>query len=480
MQLQKLISALFALFFAFSCAQAAAQQDRLPDIGTAGGGALSIEREQIMGDLYMRQIRATAPLVADPVLAEYLRDLGLRLVREAEGIRFPFTFFWVNQKDINAFAFFGGHVGINTGLIAETRNESELASVISHEIVHVSQRHLARQIETSQNNGGLALAGVLGAIILGMVSPDLGMAALSGSIGGIQQSQLNYSRMFEQEADRIGMDILVRSGFDPQGAPAFFGRLAEKYRYSSKLPEMLRTHPLSENRIADTRQRADLLPSPINRDERRYWLAKYRVYARHLQSHTEQTFRQQLSANDPAIVAAARYGIAIVQLDRGDAEAAERTLAPLLAAEPRNPFFIDVQADILLKQQRYNEALAMLEQAYLRLPNEQTITLNYANVALEAGQAQLAVDLLRAYLQKESDNVLAIDLLANAYAKLGKTSEMYEQRAALYALYGNFDEAINNLHNAYKQNGSELEQRRLQARIDQLLDKKRQLAALQR
>lgn len=478
MQYTSLKAFFCAVLFAFTCAAVATPQSRLPDIGTAGSSVVTVDRERAIGDMYMRQVRATAPLVSDPVLNEYLRDLGLKLVRESNDVRFPFTFFWVNQNDINAFAFFGGYVGMNTGLMVETRTESELASVIGHEIAHITQRHLARNMENMKQGSATSVGAIIGAILLGMVSPDLGMAALSGAIGGLQQMQINYTRLFEQEADRIGMTVLTRAGFDPQGAPNFFGRLAEKYRYSSKPPEMLLTHPLSESRIADTRQRADQLPSPLNRDESNYWLAKYRIQARHLKNMSANAFTTQLGHTNSEIAKAARYGLAIVQLDNNEAEAAEKTLAPLLAAQPMNTFYLDVQTDILLAQKRYDEALALLEKAYVRMPNEQTITINFANAALTADQPELAIQLLREYLRRDPDNVTAIDLLANAYQRLGDSSGMYEQRAYLFALYGNFDEAINNLHNAHKQNGTELERRRLQARVEQLMAKKRELEAM--
>ncbi|RUO40880.1 peptidase M48 [Pseudidiomarina aestuarii] len=478
MQYTSLKTLIGAVLLAITFAAVATPQNRLPDIGTAGSSVVTVDREQAIGDMYMRQVRATAPLVNDPVLDEYLRDLGLKLVRESNDVRFPFTFFWVNQNEINAFAFFGGYVGMNTGLMVETRTESELASVIGHEIAHITQRHLARNMENMQQGSATSIGAMIGAILLGMVSPDLGMAALSGAIGGLQQMQINYTRLFEQEADRIGLNVLTRAGFDPQGAPDFFGRLAEKYRYSSRPPEMLLTHPLSESRIADTRQRADQLPSPLNRDESHYWLAKYRIQARHLKNMSANAFTTQLNHSNSEIANAARYGLAIVQLDNNEPETAEKTLAPLLAAQPMNTFYLDVQTDILLAQKRYDEALALLEKAYMRMPNEQTITMNFANAALTADKTDLAIQLLREYLRRDPDNVTAIDLLANAYQRVGDSSGMYEQRAYLYALYGNFDEAINNLHNAHKQNSTDLERRRLQARVEQLMAKKRELESM--
>lgn len=468
---------LTAVLLSFMLASASAQS-RLPEIGTTGASVMSIEKEQTFGDLYMRQVRATAPIAGDPVLDEYLKDLGNRLVREADDVRFPFTFFWVNQDQINAFAFFGGYIGINTGLIAETQSESELASVVAHEVAHVSQRHLVRNMGSMQNSGPATIAAVVGSLLLSMVSPDLGMAAISGTLAGVKQASINYTRMYEQEADRIGLNMLARAGFDPQGAPDFFGRMAEKYRYASKVPAMLQTHPVSEARIADTRQRADQMPRPVVRDESRYWLAKYRVQTRHLKQLNQAALTKAMASTNSDIAQAARYGLAIEQLDKNQPQQALITLQPLLQREPMNAFYLDVQTDILLALKRYDDALTMLEKAYIREPNEQTITLNFANAALEAGQPDLAIRLLRDYLSRDDDNILAIDLLINAYRSKGDASSMFEYQSRLYALHGAFDEAINSLHRAHKQSGSDLEQRRLQARVEQLMEQKRQLEEL--
>ncbi|MDN7138551.1 M48 family metallopeptidase [Pseudidiomarina sp. 1ASP75-14] len=468
------------LLFALSVSTAAAQQTRLPDIGTAGGAVMSIDRELAIGDMYMRQIRASAPVVGDPVLNAYLHDVGTRLVRNTSDVNFPFKFFWVNQDQINAFAFFGGHIGMNTGLIAETRNESEFASVLAHEIAHVSQRHIVRNMDAMERSGPAAIATMLGSILLGIVNPELGMAAISASMAGMQQRSINYTRLFEQEADRIGIDILAQSGFDPMGAPDFFGRLAEKYRYASKPPEMLLTHPLSESRIADTRIRAERLKQnmEVRRNELSYWLAKYRVLTRHIGRYNETAARNDMQSSNPDIATAAQYGLAILLLDSDQPQEAAEALAPLLEKAPYNTFYLDVQTDILLAQQRFDEALAMLEQAYQRMPNERTVTINFANAAMQAGQLDLAIKLLRDFLIRESTNTVAMSLLVDAYRRRGDTSNMHEARAELLALHGQFDQAINSLHNAHAQSSTTLEQRRLQARIEQLMAMQRQLEKL--
>src|SRR5690606_1210246 len=152
-----------------------------PEIGVVASNAMSIERELAVGDIYMRQLRAQAPMVNDPLLEEYIQDLGNKLVAQADNVKFPFTFFLLNSPEINAFAFFGGHIGVHTGLISSDDNESELASVLAHEITHVTQRHMARRIESNQNSSPVQIASLLGGILLAVATPEAGMAAISAS-----------------------------------------------------------------------------------------------------------------------------------------------------------------------------------------------------------------------------------------------------------------------------------------------------------
>lgn len=443
-------------------------QSRLPELGTTGGGTMSIQREQMIGDLYMRQLRGAAPVVHDPVLSEYLNDIGNRLVVNAPDVRFPFEFVWINHREINAFAFLGGKIGVHTGLIYEAATESELASVLAHEVAHVTQRHIVRNIEQQQSVSAGRIAAMIAGALLTMASPDLGMATISAVSAGGLQSQINYTRLFEQEADRVGINILANAGFDPQGAPNFFGRLSSKYRYSSRPPEMLLTHPLSESRVADTRQRADMLPSPVEVDNFDFKLAKARISARHLQLTSSSEFEQDMNSRNSSTAASARYGAAIIALDSGNPAKAEELLTPLRRDYPNNLFVIDVHTDILLALNRVDEAYAMLENAYMKRPNEQVITVNFANTAMKRGDYQMAIQLLRDYLLRRPDNIIALELLTEAYQEAGQLAAMHETRGEIYALYGGFKIAIDQFHTAHTNSDNQLTKKRLQARIDQI------------
>ena len=246
--LKKLVVAAVITSLLASPTSYASQSDRnkLPEIGAAGFSALSIEKERQIGDVMMRQVRATQPLMNDPVLIEYINHLGNSMVKNAQDVNYSFKFFLINDNDLNAFAFFGGHIAVHSGLITTADTESELASVIAHEISHVTQRHLARRMEDQSRSQSLSMAGMISGILLALVNPTVGMAALSTSMAASQQASINYTRGNEKEADRVGIELLANSGFDPQGAASFFGKMAEKYRYASMPPAMLLTHPVSE------------------------------------------------------------------------------------------------------------------------------------------------------------------------------------------------------------------------------------------
>ncbi|MBP8221427.1 MAG: M48 family metallopeptidase, partial [Aeromonadaceae bacterium] len=265
----------------------AVNESQLPDIGTAGVAALPIDREVTYGNSFMRFARAQLPIIDDPVLNEYLTDLGQRLVSHANDIRFPFTFFLVQDQSINAAAFLGGKVKVHSGLFLNAANESELASVLAHEISHVTQRHIARYLEAQSQQTPATIAGLVGSVALAILNPTAGIAALQTTLGIQAQSAINYTRDNEYEADRIGMQLLYDAGFEPMGMANFFQKLAAEYRYASKPPEMLLTHPLPETRIAEARSRAANFPRQSPHDDTEFLFAKARIQVRFSQETPE-------------------------------------------------------------------------------------------------------------------------------------------------------------------------------------------------
>lgn len=474
-----LIACLFSFTLSFSAGSSATQiRQNLPEIGTTGAAFMSIEREQVVGDFYMRQVRAQAPIIYDPVLNSYLNSIGQRLVRNTSGVRYPFNFFWINNKEINAFAFMGGYVGVHTGLINEARTESELAAVLGHEVAHITQRHMVRRMQEQQRSMPMTIAGIIGSILIGMANPEAGAAGLYATMGMAGQSQINYTRMYEQEADRIGLSVLAAAGFDPRGAPNFFARLADKYRYVSKPPEMLLTHPLPESRIADTRARAENMRRVDVPPSLEFALAKARVQARYMGDASNGDFESMRLSRSSIDQKAGQYGLAIRALDNGNPDLAQKLLKPLLDNAPDNLFYIDVQTDILLAMEDYETVLSWLRGKYIQQPTEPVITLNFANAALQAQNTALAEQLLRDFLLREPDHTLALDLLTQVYDRSGKRAAMYETRAEALALRGNFRLAVDQLHEAHNHTDNSLTHKRLNARIDQIRNLEQQVQQL--
>lgn len=443
----------------------------LPDIGGNAFSTLTPEKEKQLGDVLMRQTRGSLPMVYDPLLDEYLNDLGNRLVARANDVKFPFKFYWVNNKNINAFATLGGNIASHTGTLAISDSESEFASVIAHEIAHVTQRHIARFVEAQNQRAPMSLAAMLGAIVLATVNPEAGMAAMMATQGAAQQSAINFTRGNEQEADRIGMKVLADSGFDPYAVPEFFNKLTQQSRFVNQQLAFLQTHPLSQARVSDTRLRAEQFPQRYIPDTQDYILSKTRVLARYYYPVTETVaiFQQRLS-QPGGNTRANLYGLAIAKLDNNSLDDARKIIEDLVKQDPHNLYYVDVYTDILLGQNKYKAALEMLEQEYLLRPNNQVVTLNYANAAVKAGSYRLAVHLLRNLLYYKSDNILAYDLLSDAYKQLEEFPKYYEAQADLYYQLANYPKAIDDLNEALNHIGdnSRLENRRVEAKKQQL------------
>ena len=398
--------------------------DTLPDMGTSAGSTLSIGQEMQMGDYYVRQLRGSAPLINDPLLTQYINSLGMRLVSHANSVKTPFHFFLINNDEINAFAFFGGNVVLHSALFRYSDNESQLASVMAHEISHVTQRHLARAMEDQQRSAPLTWVGALGSILLAMASPQAGMAALTGTLAG----------------------------------------------YSSRLPEILLTHPLPESRLADARNRANQMRPMVVQSSEDFYLAKARTLGMYNSGRNQLTsdLLDEWAKGNVRQQRAAQYGRALQAMEANKYDEARKTLQPLLAAEPGNAWYLDLATDIDLGQNKANEAINRLKNAR-DLRTNPVLQLNLANAYLQGGQPQEAANILNRYTFNNKDDSNGWDLLAQAEAALNNRDQELAARAEGYALAGRLDQAISLLSSASSQvKLGSLQQARYDARIDQL------------
>lgn len=456
-------------------------RNKLPEIGAAGFSVLSIDKERLIGNAMMRHIRASQPVLSDPVLMEYINDLGNQMVKYAKDVNYSFEFFLINNKELNAFAFFGGHIGVHSGLLTSADNESELASVIAHEISHVTQRHLARRLESQARSQPLTMAGMISSVLLTLINPTVGMAALSTSMAASQQASINYTRGNEKEADRVGIELLANSGFDPHGAPSFFGKMAEEYRYKSTPPAMLLTHPMPESRIADARIRAHNYESRPLAPSLNFELSKARIQARYegKTEHNIAAFKDDLSKQKYKIKEAAQYGLALSYYKNKNYDEAKELLELLLKNDPKNLFYVDAIADVYISLEKYTPALSLLAELNLLMPNNQIVTLNYANVLNEAKQYDKAEILLKDFLLVSPKHFLANDLLTSVYRHQNKTALMHATKAEVLALLGGYSRAVDELQTGYTfAEETPLLKKRIKARILQFQAEEEKLKQL--
>ncbi|MFT2091163.1 M48 family metalloprotease [Paraglaciecola sp. 2405UD69-4] len=476
-----LLSALLTTLIGSVSVKAANEKNSLPEIGVVASSAITLDKEVLIGDVLMRQLRGQGPVINDPLLDEYIQDIGNRLVAQAENVKFPYTFFILNSPDINAFAFFGGHIGIHTGLIFNARTESELASVLAHEVSHVTQRHIARSIEAKQKSSPLQIASLLGSILIAAVNPEAGVAAISTTNAASAQSSINYTRQNEKEADRVGIGILAQAGFDPNGASSFFGILAEKSRLKSTRLAFLQTHPLPESRIADARSRAasyrprDIPPSL------HFHLAKTRILARYYSNPKTNIayFSDLLDKQAYVFKQAPLYGLALSYLANEQPQKAKEIIDGLVAAEPNNLFYLDTLSDIAVATKDFDKAIEKLTVQSRLTPYNQVVTLNLANIQIQNKQPEKAIAILKDYLLVNPQSMLAYELISEAYRMSDKRLEMHQAKAELYSLVASYPRAIDELHTAYNfADDRQIEKQRIRARIEQFRTAQERLQSL--
>ena len=395
-----ILASAFALAFSLTVSQASAQSSdsTLPSIGGAGGGLISERQETDIGRQVMTSIRRSAPQITDSLVQDYLNSIIYRLVPSAPLSSSDLTLAIIDSPDINAFAVPGNVVGVNGGLFLNAESEQQFASVLAHELAHLSQRHFARRLEQQETSAPLTIAGMIAGIILSAVTQsDVGIAAIAGTQALAVQNMLAYSRAHEQEADRVGMDILASSGMDPRGMPEMFEIMMRQNRLQgNRVPEYLSTHPLTQNRVSDTRNRAEQYPRRDVADAQEYHLVRSRLQVRYAKSAdiAVETFKDYLNRSDTEKPDAIRYGLAVALLRNGNQSEAIIELERLLDGTPGRITYQVTLAEALIEQDKLNEARSLLSEALARNPGNYPITDMLAHLETAAGNGERAAEYL--------------------------------------------------------------------------------------
>lgn len=486
-------------------ARAQAASDALPDIGSSAGELITPREETIYGAITLRQIRESGMLLEDPLIEGWINSLGYALVAASDRQQKDFTFFMIRLRDINAFATLGGYVAVNAGLVLTAESQDEVAAVLAHEISHVTQRHIVRAVEAAQKDQLPIMLGMLAGIVIGATgNGDAVQAAVAGGTGLMQQRQINFTRASEQEADRIGIQLLARGGFNPEAMASFFSRMQLATRSGGAgPPEFLRSHPVTTNRIVEARERAErimeeelantfafasndartqnpLLPRDltagadfvhIRPDPALFAWARERLRVLSAPSAIQAAadYEKQREADPNDFTAAQRYGEALALMRANRANAAIAQLSALSREFPDNYWTELALAEAENGAGLHERADARYDALMARLPGNEAVLLGYArslNERSTRASGQRAQEVLRPLLLLGAYDIEFQRSFARASELAGDTLRAAEAYAEAAFLGGRAEDALTQLRDLQQRDDLDYIQRaRVDARI---------------
>ena len=483
------LSAAIAMVLAFAFAPSAAQQ-RLPDIGSSADTLLAPAQQEEYGQMLLAQLRHYDYVLDDPLVDTWLRGLGNRLAAASDQPAQPFTFFMMKDRSINAFATLGGYIGTNAGLVLAAETEDEVAGVIAHEVAHITQAHVLRSVERAQRDSIPLLLAMLGAVAVasqsgGSSSGDAGMAAIASLQGLALQRQIDYTRSNESEADRLGMRTLSRSGYDTAAMARMFERMQAMSRTNQggereRLPDYMRTHPVTTTRISETRQLAEqyrghqagsfatgglagnslllppgLRPGPGHGEAGatdgtiRFGWVRERLRVLSANTPREAIAEYGRLGRSAPLDDAQRYGLAVAQLLAGSGAEAARGFEALLATHPDDTWLLLGLAQAEARQGRHAAADARFEALVRRMPRNRAVVLAYAEVLAERNNAEAgrrAQDILRPLMAASGDDPVFQRTFARASEIAGDPVRAGEAWAESAYLNGRAEQALMQLN----------------------------------
>lgn len=425
----------------------------LPDLGEVSRQYFSDLDEQQLSRTIMRDIYADPLYLDDPQIEAYFEQLGYRLVSVSSRNQRDFNFFVIQDPSINAFALPGGNIGVHTGLILGAQNESELASVLSHEIAHVTQEHISRMVAAQSQGYWPTLAALGLALLASRSNPNVASAAIASTQALSIQNQLNYTREYEREADRIGYETLIKAGFDSRGMSSFFSKLQRTNRlYDTSAPAYLRTHPLTSERIADMEARVASTPYLQIPDSLDFQLVRARLRAREgTAQEAIKIFQAQLKDKRYSQAAAAHYGLALAYLRARNYSGAESEIQQLTAqSKPRSPMIATLAGRVAQESGNLERALERYRAGSATYPAYRPLLYGYADSLLSAGRARDSASFLTSQLNTWPRDARLWRLAGQAHTRLGQRLQSHRAIAEAFALSGNLTAAIEQINLAIR------------------------------
>ncbi len=464
------------------CADVVAAADnpvQLPELGDSASASFSTQQEYELGRAWLKMFRSQVQTVSDPLLQDYLEYLIYKLASYSPLKDRRIEVVIIDNPTINAFAAPGGVVGVHSGTLLSSDNEAQLASVLGHELAHLSQRHFVRGQEQQQRSMLPTMAAMLGSLVLAATSRgDAGMAAMAATQAAAQQNQLRYSRENEQEADRVGMETLVNADYDPNAFPSMFeNMLAANRYYGRNPPEFLLTHPLTESRVSDARNRARDYPRKVYIDNLDFQLMRARVEVQ-LASNTSEALKKfKGRLKGPSRNAEAdHYGLAVAYLQGQQLKEARAQLEPLLAKDSHRLAYIVTDVEIDIAMGEGERAVTKLQQQLRVNPDNYPLSMAYANALLKINQPQQAEAVLQAQVKLRPSDPDVWFLLAETDGLAGNIVGVHQARAEYFVLNGVFDKAEKQLIYALPLvRGDNVTTTKIEERIRQIKAQKEQM-----
>lgn len=423
----------------------------LPDMGTSSSALVSSTTEKALGEAIMRKLQRQLDIIEDVEINNYFATIGKRLVSFSDQPDQPFHFFVVNSDKVNAFAMPGGFIGIHSGLILNTQDESELAAVLAHEIAHVTQRHLARTFEAMDKLSLPIAVATIVAIVASVATqnPDIGQAAVATMAAGGRQMYTHFTHTHEKEADRIGIQLLAKAGFDPLSMPSFFETLQSRTRYYRQgIPEFLRTHPITIDRIAEAKERAQRYPRKplVSAPSYQLMRARLRVLVEMDRLQLIKQLKRQLAEGRYRNELATRYALTLALLMEDQTEGVQTQIDWLFTHDGDRVVYRLQQAHLALLQTQVDKAMQHYEQALQIYPNNVLLSLDYAEKLLQNNNPKRAKVVLSTL--STQPNAHYYQLLAQSYQLLGNKAEAHLALAEAFYLQGQTVLALGQLKQA--------------------------------
>jgi predicted Zn-dependent protease len=416
----------------------------LPDLGEESHQVMSPLEQKRTGEGFYRQARIYMDFVNDPVVKEYLDQLGNRLIESIGLKKGSFTFFMINDTSVNAFAVPGGYIGVHTGLLLTAKNEAEVASVLGHEIAHVTQQHIPRMISAQKKNLLPNLATLLAGILIGGQATEAAIAVASArSI----ENQLTFTRSFEREADRIGITILANSGYDTDAMADFFLLMQQANTvHETNAPQFLLTHPITTDRIAEAKARAANFPHTAKNDNTQFTLIHAKLTVMNADAEDAITHYRKKISDDNSFAVADHYGLALALMKGGKYNAARNETARLLEKAPNQKSFKILQAQIESQAGNKVKSTELFRNIYESDNSSLSAITYYAAELAKQSSFVEARKVLRKAVRKFPEHIPFYEMLSQAEDETGSKQESHRALAEAYALRGNYNSAVQQLN----------------------------------